>query len=101
MQDLNKEKDLLIKISTQELTPTQVRLLKSINSLMSHVLSAEDESEYFETSAELLRKTAELIKHADYAQNNKDISYGEQAVEFAVDFLNETLQTNGLHNIDN
>jgi hypothetical protein len=100
MQDLNKDKDLLIKIDTQELSPTQVRLLKSINSLMTHVLSAEDESEYFETSAELFRKTAELIKQAEFAQKNKEISYGEQAVEFAVDFLSETIRSNG-HNIDN
>lgn len=100
MQGLNKDKDLLIKIDTQELTPTQVRLLKSINSLMTHVLSAEEESEYFETSAELLRKTADLIKHAQFAQMNKEISYGEQAVEFAVDFLNEAIRSNG-QGIDN
>lgn len=101
MHNLSKEKDLLIKFSTEELTPTQVRLLKSIHALMSHVLSAEDESEYFDTSAELLRKTAELIKHADFAQKNKAISYGDQAVEFAVDFLSETIDSNGIHNIDN
>jgi hypothetical protein len=101
MQDLRNEKELLIKINTEELTPTQVRLLKSINSLMTHVLSADEESEYFEMSAELMRKTAEIIKHSDFANKNKEMSYGEQAVEFSVDFLNESINGNGINNIDN
>jgi hypothetical protein len=101
MQGLASDKDLLIKIATEELTPTQVRLIKSVHSLMAHVLAAEDESEYFEASAELLKKAAEIIKQAQFAQKNKDISYGEQAVEFAVDFLSEALRNNGIHSIDN
>lgn len=101
MQDLRNEKELLIKINTEELTPTQVRLLKNINALMTHVLSADEESEYFEMSAELMRKTAEIIKHADFANKNKDMAYGDQAVEFAVDFLNESMNGSGINNIDN
>jgi hypothetical protein len=101
MQDLRNEKELLIKINTEELTPTQVRLLKSINALMTHVLSADEESEYFEMSAELMRKTAEVIKHSDFANKNKEMCYGDQAVEFSVDFLNESMNGTGINNIDN
>lgn len=102
MQDLKQNnKELHIKFNVEELTPTQVRLLKSVTSLMTHVLSADEESEFFEMSAELMRKVAETIKHSDFANKNKEMSYGTQAVEFAVDFLNETLDQNKVHNIDN
>lgn len=102
MQGLGqKEKELNIKLNIEELTPTQVRLIKSVNSLLSHVLTAEDEAEYFEMSAELMKKTAELIKHSTFAEDHKNMSYGEQAVEFAMDFLNESLDQKKIHNIDN
>ncbi len=102
MQDLRHEKnELLLKLNAEELTPTQVRLLKSVMSLLGHVLTAEDESEYFDCSADLMKKVAETIKHADFATKNKKMAYGNQAVEFAIDFINETLDQNKLQNIDN
>lgn len=96
-----KEKELLIKLNVEELSATQVRLVKSVNAMLAQVLTADDEAEYFEMSAELMRKTAELIKHSAFAEQNKSMSYGEQAVEFAVDFLNESLDEHKIHNIDN
>ncbi len=102
MKDLNqKEKDLLIKLNVEELSPLQVRLVKSITSLMAHVLSAEDEAEYFEASSNLLKKTADVIKESNFAHQNKQMNYGDQAVEFAVDFLNEELNGNKIGNVDN
>jgi len=102
MQGLGKtEKELLLKINTEELTPTQIRLIKNVNALLSHVLAADEETEYFEMSAELIRKTAELIKHASFAETNSGMPYGDQAVEYAVDFLNETMDTKKFGNIDN
>ena len=98
MQSLGqKQKELVIKLNIEELTPTQVRLIKSINSLISNVLSADEEAEYFDMSSELIRKTAELIKHSEFADQNKNMAYGDQAVEFAIDFLHE----NKVQNIDN
>ncbi len=102
MQDLNqKPKELLIKLNVEELSPTQIRLIKSVNSLMAHVLIAEEESEYFDAASELLKKAAELIKQAEFSTKNNDMNYGEQAVEFAVDFLNEALNEGKLGSIDN
>ena len=102
MQSLSqKDKELSMKMDTEGLTSTQVRLVKSVHALLAHVLASDEEAEYFEASAELLRKTAELIKHANYAVDNKKMSYGDQAVEFAVDFLNESMDENKIHNIDN
>jgi hypothetical protein len=97
----SNHKELLIKINIEELTPTQVRLLKSVTSLLTNILAADEESEFFDMSAELMRKVAETIKHADFANSNRDMEYGEQAVEFAIDFLNESLENNRINNIDN
>lgn len=102
MQDLRAtNKELVIKINVEELTSTQVRLLKSVTSLLTLVLASEEESEYFETSSELMRKVAETIKHADFANKNKAMAYGDQAVEFAVDFLNDSMDGSKIQNIDN
>jgi len=101
MQDLRANKELLIKINVEEMTPTQIRLIKNITSLLTSVLSSDEEGEYFELSSELLRKSAELIKHSDFANLNSDMSYGDQAVEFAIDFINESLELGKMHNIDN
>lgn len=96
-----KNNELLMKLDTEELTSTQVRLIKSVHALLAHVLASDEESEYFEASAELMRKTAELIKHANFAVEHKKMAYGDQAVEFAVDFLNESMEEKKLNNIDN
>ena len=102
MQDLGtNNKELIIKINVEELTPTQVRLLKSVTSLLTHVMSSDEESEYFEMSSELMKKVAETIKHADFANKNKEMAYGDQAVEFAIDFLNDSMDCKKIHNIDN
>jgi len=102
MQDVRPtNKELVLRINTEELTATQLRLLKSVTSLLTNVLSADEEGEYFDMSAELMKKVAETIKHADFATKNKHMEYGDQAVEFSIDFINESLNMNKLHNIDN
>jgi hypothetical protein len=99
MHGLHKEKELIIKLDTTEMTPSQIRLLKSINGLLVHVLTADDEAEYFDASAELLKKAADVIRVAQFAEKNNSMGYGQQALEYAVDFLNETLNDKNL--IDN
>ncbi|WP_408098812.1 hypothetical protein ACJVC5_07815 [Peredibacter sp. HCB2-198] len=102
MQSLGqKNNELTMKLDTEELTSTQVRLIKSVHALLAHVLASEEEGEYFDASAELMRKTAELIKHANFAVDHKEMAYGDQAVEFAVDFLTESMDEQNLNNIDN
>jgi hypothetical protein len=96
-----KQQELLIKLNVEEMTPTQVRLLKNITSLLTNVVSADEEAEFFDSSSELFKKVAELVKHSHFAETNRKINYGEQAVEYSIDNLNETLETSNLHNIDN
>jgi hypothetical protein len=96
-----KDKELLISINSEHFSQAQLRLIKRINSLLANVLSCEDESEYFETSAELMKKSAELIKLSNFATENKKIPYGNQALEFAIDTLSESINSKDLSSFDN
>lgn len=98
----NEAHELILKVETHDLTPMQIRLLKNAHTLLVHVLAAEDEDEYFEASAQLLKQAAQVIKHANFASTNKTtIPYGEQAIEYSVDNLNEALLEAGHVNLDN
>ena len=102
MQHLGKkEQELIIKLSVEEMSTTQVSLIKKISSLLTAVVSADEEAEFFDTSSELFKKVAELVKHSQFAEANRKINYGEQAVEYSIDNLNDTLNGQSLHNIDN
>lgn len=96
-----KEQELVIKLNVEEMTPRQVRLVKTITSLLTNVVSSDEEGEFFDASSELFKKVAELVKHSQFAESNRNINYGEQAVEYSIDNLNETLEGRNLHNIDN
>lgn len=102
MENLHKKKsELQINLSSEDLDSTQVRLIKMMNSLMNQILTAEDETEYFELSAALIKKSAEIIKASDYAKKNKDLPVGKQAVEFSIDFFQDSLIDDEYGNIDN
>ena len=96
----HKEKELLLKLNVEGLTPTQVRLIKSIHSLLANLVAADEEAEYFEMSSQLMKKTAEAIKHSSFALEHKTMNYGEQAVEFGIDSLSEAMG-DSLKNLDN
>jgi hypothetical protein len=96
-----KKDELILKIETHDLTPMQVRLLKHAHTLLIHVLAAEDEEEYFEASSQLLKQAALIVKNANFAlQTKSKIPYGEQAVEYSVDNLNEAMEL-GFKSLDN
>lgn len=102
MKTTATELELVLKVDTQELGPAQIRLLKQVHTLLTQVVTAEDEAEYFETSAQLMQQMVQLIKASNFPSTQRDgIPYGEQAIEYAVDFLNEVLLSNGHVNLDN
>ncbi len=82
--------ELVLKVETHDLSPLQVRLLRQAHTLMTHVLVAEDEQEYFEASAQLLKQAMLLVKNSSFPAGAKNaIPYGEQAAEYALEMLNE------------
>lgn len=96
-----KELDLIIKFDTAQLSPKQAKLIKTVNALMAHIVSADEESELFEGSAELLIKMSELIHHSHFAQTHKELNYAEQAMEYSMDCLRENLEELLHTNLDN
>ncbi len=92
---LNKKQPISIQLDTTELTPAQVRLIRSLNTIVSHVLTTDDESEFFEGSAECMRLCASLIKQSYFVQELKDqdnIPYADQAIEYSMDVLQDSLE---------
>jgi len=98
-----KKEKTFIEINTSELSSAQIRSIKTLNVLLEHVLTADNEGEYFDGSAEVMRLCASLIKQASFIQNAKmvNIPYAEQALEFSVDVLQDHIATMKVVNYDN
>ncbi|MAX67950.1 MAG: hypothetical protein CME66_13520 [Halobacteriovoraceae bacterium] len=94
-------KKLTLEIDTNELSEHHLRLIKSINSLMTHVLTTQSEEDYFEGSSDLLRLVANAIKKAKFSENNQQIEYAQQALEFCVDNLSDQVYQNEVTILDN
>lgn len=103
-QVATKEKSIKIEISTEELTPQQVRLIRSFNALLTQLILTDNEEEYFEGSAEFMRTCAALIKEARFSSNLKDqnnLPYAQQALEYSVDVLQEYVTSAKVVSYDN
>ena len=103
-KELPTKQYLNLKLETHDLPAQVVRLIKSVHSMMLHVAKVEDESEYFESSAELLRMCASLIKQSRFPENhpnNTEIPYGDQAIEYGIDAICEGLEKSKLVIFDN
>jgi len=94
---------LLIEFDTSELKPQQIRLLKTINGLLAHVAKTEEESELFESSAELMKQIASLIKQSNFIELSgaDPIPYAEQALEYSLDHLVDMIHSDDIISFDN
>ncbi|MCK5882976.1 MAG: hypothetical protein KAG61_04750 [Bacteriovoracaceae bacterium] len=101
---LRKENKINIQLDTGELTAAQVRLIKSLNSTLAHVITTEDESEFFDGSAECIRICASLIKQSYFStelKDNDNIPYADQAIEYSMDALQESITDSKVVTYDN
>lgn len=99
-----KDRMIRIEIDGSELTPNQVRLIRSLNTMLAHVMLTENEEEYFEGSAEFMRMCAALIKQAHFTENLKDkdnIPYAQQALEYSMDVLQDYVTASKVVTYDN
>ena len=97
-------KKLNIEIDTHGLTPAQVRLIRSLNAMLTHLLITDEEAEFFDGSAEFMRLCASLIKQSQFTERllaDDDIPYADQALEFAVDVLSEHMTLSKVVQYDN
>ena len=98
-----KNQTLQLELNITELESQQTRLIRTINSYLMHVLTTEDESEFFEGSSELLKMAAIAIKQSNYMKNRGDeeIKHAEQAIEYSVESLFEHMAKSKLVSLDN
>jgi len=90
--------NLLLEIDTSQLSPGQIRLIRTYYSTLMHVLLTDEEKGYFEGAADLMRITAALIKEAPYAAfSNESL----QALEYALENLQERIQVAKVDIYDN
>lgn len=98
------EKKLNLELDVTELNNEQIRLIKSISTMLTHIMSTEHEDEYFDHSSELMTLVANAVKKAnfsaDFEQTSK-IEYGRQALEFCVDHLADQIYQDNVARYDN
>jgi len=92
-----------IEIDTTEMTPAQVRLIKSLNHMLVHVIRAEEEGEFFDGSAEFMRMCAAIIKQSKFPDTweSDSIPYAEQALEYSMDIVQEFMSNANVVTYDN
>jgi hypothetical protein len=99
-----KSKKITIEFDTEELTPHQVRLIRTLNMMLANVIVAEEEAEFFEGSAEFMKLCAALIKQSKFTEKmikENNIPYAEQALEYSVDILQEAMTMSKVVSYDN
>jgi len=98
-----KKEKTHFEIDTTAMSPAQVRQLRTLTNLLSHIMTTDEESEYFDSAAEAMRMCASIIKQAHFIDVMKDskIPYAEQAIEFSVDILQEHMTNSKVVTYDN
>lgn len=99
-----REKTLNFSFNTEELSPAQVRLIKMLMSHLMNTITTDEEVEFFEGSAEVMKICASLIQNSNFTERFKKVSkipYAEQALEYSVDSLQEHMQNSKVKNYDN
>lgn len=91
----------VLEIDCSHLGDQQKRLVKSINSLLQHVLTTKNEADYFESSSELMRLLATAIKKSNFNQDNQKIPFDQQVLEFCVDTLSDQVYNDEVEQYDN
>jgi hypothetical protein len=88
------------------LNSIQLRLVNTFQKLLPHVLTTENEAEFFENSRELFRLLALGLQQANFEKKSQELAsptipYAAQVLEFALDNLEEDLKNSKLLLLDN
>ncbi len=93
-----KKEKLLLEISTNSLSPAQIRALKSLNLALEQMQNGKSESELFEGASEAFRLLAFLVTETKFGKENK---LGQQALEYGLDNLNDLVLNFAVLHLDN
>lgn len=100
----NKTKTLNLEYDTTLLSPQQIRLIRTLSASLEQLLETDNEEEFFECSAELLKLSAKAIKISHFAEQVKGTdkeSYLDQAVEYSLDSVEDGLENHKILTFDN
>ena len=91
---IQKGNKFTLEIGCEGLSESQIRLIRTLHTNLIHVLNTENESEFFNGSAELMRSCAATIKQAQFSKKfeSKNIPYAQQALEYSIDVLQENIE---------
>ncbi len=104
MTIFSKKSENSLEINLEELGSEQIRLIKSLNSMLLNVLITDDESEFFDGSAEFMRLCASSVKLANFTEKLKTedgIPYADQALEYSMDILQDHINNSKVVSYDN
>ena len=90
-----------LEIDTTGMSDQQIRLIKTANSLLTHIMSAEVEEEYFESSSDLFRVIATAIKTSNFNTSENEIAYDQQVLEYCSDTLADQVYQDDIIQYDN
>jgi hypothetical protein len=102
-EHMSSEKNLTVEFETTNLTSDQIRMIRTVCTILMQVVGTDEESEFFEESAELLRKCAALITESKYGKASRDgeIPYATQAIEYSLEILQDYLSESKVVAYDN
>lgn len=93
---------IIINFDESKLSPAQVRLIKSLNALLLQNMTTQNESEFFDTCAEMMRVCAGMINQSTFPKEAEgEIPYAKQAIEYSIDILQEHVEENTVVRYDN
>ena len=103
MEKTTKPNELVLKIDVRELSAAQIRLIRSMHTLLTHIATTEDEGEYFDSCSEAIKKFASLVKQSHFPQlkSLSAIPYSDQAIEYSIDMLQECIDAAKILSFDN
>ena len=99
-----KDNKISFEIEAAELSPAQVRQIKTLLTLVTHATKTDKEDEFFNVSAEAMRLCASLIKQGNFPRlyaENGSIPYDQQAIEYAIDIVQEQISKSQVVSYDN
>jgi len=89
-----------IELDIDGLSAHQVRLIKKLNHIVQLAITTRYEDEFFESSAELIKTCASIIKQSDFTKHSNGI-YTDQALEYATDLLEDIIAEKKVVKYDN
>lgn len=88
----------------EDMNPAQKRLLRSLNSLLHHISLTKNEAEFFDSSAQAFRLVSSIINQSNFNQKEVaigEIPFGDQALEYSMDYIIEMIEKKKIICYDN